>query len=249
MRTMFAVAIVSCSLAAGAAAGTFEGTLAFTEKDCHKVAKCVLKSPFGFVDSNGVGWQAPKGQWTNGASIPPELQPYFGSPFDADLVRAAVIHDHYCDPDYLGRAGYVKSWLDTHWVFYDALLASGVAASRAELMYVGVLMGGPKWIWLVEGKPCPIGRNCTQQVATAALPPGGSVKKYEKGETALLRPARYKDSEFAKEMEKAAAALKAKGEKKLSRVELEALAKSIRPGDPFLNGPEMIARPQIGIVE
>lgn len=241
MRTMFAVIIVSCSLAAGAAAGTFEGTLEFTDKDCHKVAKCVLKSPFGFVDSNGLGWQAPANQWTNGASIPPKLQPYFGSPFDADLIRAAVIHDHYCDR-------YVRSWLDTHWVFYDALLTSGVVPDRAELMYVGVLIGGPKWIWLVEGKPCPVGRSCTQQAATAALPSGGSVVKNEKGEKVLARPARYTDPEFATDMEKAAAAIKTAG-KKLSRAELEVLAKSIRSGDPFLNGPEVIARPQIGIVE
>lgn len=137
----------------------FLGELKFTQVGCEKVEKCVLKESFGFQDANGYAWQADAGNETDGASIPKWLQKKFGKPFDRDILKAAVIHDHYCDRQ-------VRSWWKTHEVFYQALRASGVKEERAKLMFLGVLIGGPKWIWVIEGKKCELGKNCTNVLFT-----------------------------------------------------------------------------------
>jgi len=56
-----------------------------------------LEADFGYIDPTGVGWQTNKGAETDGASIPPLLQPFVGSPWEDGYIRAAVIHDWYCD--------------------------------------------------------------------------------------------------------------------------------------------------------
>jgi len=210
----------------------FDGVLEFTEKNCAKKEKCTLKRPFGYVDSRGIGWQAPKDQWTNGASIPKKLRARYGNPFDASLIRAAVIHDHYCDR-------FVRSWSDTHWVFYDALLTSGVDKSLAREMYAGLLLGGPLWVIIKKGTPCSVGETCVQQADGTPLPAGGVMKDTEDGRRVLVREARYEDPFFDAEFEELQAKLNANAGAE-TRSEIENLVKQVRPRDPFLTAPDTI---------
>lgn len=243
LRSTFAVVTLLAISGAALAGGKFSGELKFTQKGCETTGQCTLASKFGYTDSDGLGWEAAAGDKTDGASIPEDLKPYFGNSFDADLIRAAVIHDHYCDRR-------VRRWYNTHWVFYDALLASGVSEGRAELMLLGILIGGPKWIWLIRGKPCSTGHNCVQQIPTLRLPAGGSLQSNGDGESQLYSPARYSDPEFRKEMEIAKQKLDQLGPGQKPKKLLE-IAKSIRPNDEFLNGPDELKLPPLppGVVD
>lgn len=112
-----------------------------------------LVDDFGFVDPQGVGWEASSGDVTNGADIPALIQLIIGGPWDDDYLRAAVIHDHYCDRQ-------VRSWADTHRVFYDAMVASDMDGTKAKLMYYAVYTFGPMWGWTVSGTKCKTTPYC-----------------------------------------------------------------------------------------
>src|SRR5690606_25020755 len=131
-------------LTSGPASAGFEGTLTLLPSGCEASGQCTPGTDFGFVDSAGYGWQAAKGLLTDGASIPPWAQPLVGGAFDESFIKAAIIHDHYC-------VRHVRPWRNTHKVFHEALLASGVAPGKAGIMYFAVLVGGPKWVKLVQG--------------------------------------------------------------------------------------------------
>jgi hypothetical protein len=115
----------------------------------------LLESDFGYIDSSGTGWQTNKGTKTDGASIPPLLQPFVGSPWEDGYIRAAVIHDWYCDR-------HVRSWKATHKVFYSAMIASGLESRKAKLMFYAVYAFGPRWGYLIPGTPCKATYNCIQ---------------------------------------------------------------------------------------
>ena len=51
---------------------------------------------FSFYDPDGKRWHVPKGEPTDGASIPKVLWTVLGHPFDPDFINAAIIHDHFC---------------------------------------------------------------------------------------------------------------------------------------------------------
>jgi hypothetical protein len=61
-----------------------------------------------------------------------------GGPFEGKYRDASIVHDWYCDLR-------TRSWQNVHLVFYEAMLTSGVALSRARLMYAAVYWGGPRW--------------------------------------------------------------------------------------------------------
>ena len=134
---------VDLPMCAAVKKGCFTGKL-----DLHDIPRDVdgnskaLTFDFGFVDSTGTGWQTNAGDPTDGASIPPELQWIVGKSFDKTFVPAAVIHDRYCDRK---RAHRVYPWKVTHRMFYQALLATGVANAKARLMYYAVYTFGPRW--------------------------------------------------------------------------------------------------------
>lgn len=125
-----------------------------------------LAHDFGFVDPKGVGWQTNKGDRTDGASIPKLLQPAVGSPWRDEYIRAAVIHDRYCDEDKLRN---VRSWRATHRVFYDAMIAAEMSPAKAKLMYYAVYAFGPKWGWPEPGKPCKGTANCIQVTGSESV--------------------------------------------------------------------------------
>lgn len=104
----------------------------------------VLLRSFGFKDSDGKVWTAPRGSVVNGASIPAALWT-FGPPYVGDYRFASVIHDHYC-------VSQTETWEDTHYMFYEACRAGGVGLIKAKAMWAAVHFGGPRW-------PAPDKRN------------------------------------------------------------------------------------------
>jgi Protein of unknown function (DUF1353) len=129
----------------------FQGELKLLPKGCEAAGQCTLAQKLRFVDSQGEIWEAAAGLVTDGASIPGIFQPFVGEPFHERFIRAAIVHDHYCDR-------HVKSWRKTHRVFYDALIDQGVSVAKAKTMYYAILVGGPKWIKLIAGNNC--GQSC-----------------------------------------------------------------------------------------
>ncbi|MBB3372578.1 hypothetical protein FHT72_007119 [Rhizobium sp. BK077] len=168
----------------------FVGSLELLPPGCESAGNCRLGQDFGFVDGSGLGWQASKGLLTDGASIPPWTQPLVGAPFEAAFIKAAVIHDHYCDR-------HVRPWRQTHRVFYDALIASQVSKAEAGTMYFAVMIGGPKWARLIKGRPCPVGMSCINQVNVTSSLPGSAIALGEAGELYVSRPDEYGSAKFA----------------------------------------------------
>lgn len=153
-----------------------------------------LADDFGFKDGIGVGWETRRGDITNGASIPRFFHPIIGDNWDERYIRAAVIHDRYCD---VINSHNVRSWQTTHRMFYDALLASGVGRKRAALMYYAVYNFGPTWDTLSSGSRCRVTDRCIQVVR-----PGQTFVRYDD---------RYDDPGMASELEAVARELEAGG--------------------------------------
>jgi hypothetical protein len=205
----------------------FVGNLAFTPKNCdNDGGVCTLVHDFGFIDPSGVGWQAKAGLKTDGASIPGWAQPLIGGQFDSAFIKAAVIHDHYC-------VRHVRSFLETHRVFYDALIASGVDAVKANTMYYAVLVGGPKWIELISGEPCKVGSFCVQKVGDRLNVLEGKVMRGEGGDRYVWRDPIYSRPDIQDEIREGARIIEQQGLRNPS--EALKLAKERRPSDPFLN--------------
>lgn len=142
----------------------FSGELVFEPDGCEKSRECYTKFPLHYVDSNGIGWEAKAGLKTDGATIPFWAQPFIGKPYDNSYIKAAVVHDHYCDK-------HVRPWRQTHRVFYDMLRSLGVPRIKSKVMYYAVYVGGPKWVALVPGNDC--GFQCINTFNTLS-----SEKKY-----------------------------------------------------------------------
>jgi Protein of unknown function (DUF1353) len=96
-----------------------------------------LLEPYVFVDADGVRWTAPAGALTDGASVPRLLWWLF-DPYCGKYREAAVVHDEYC-------RNKTRAWWRVHWMFYVAARCAGAPRLEASLMYLGILVGGPKW--------------------------------------------------------------------------------------------------------
>ena len=106
----------------------------------------VLEEDFVYVDSFGKEWVAPAGTITDGASIPQAFLSATGDRLDGDYLDAAVIHDAYCQTDNAFLDIYrTETWQYVHYMFYEALLTSGVPEQQAKIMYTAVYLGGPRW--------------------------------------------------------------------------------------------------------
>lgn len=143
----------------------FSGELVLKPDGCEKVRECYTKFPLHFVDSKGTEWEAKANLKTDGATIPIWAQPFIGEPYDKSFIKAAIVHDHYCDR-------HVRPWRQTHRVFYEMLQALGVPPLKSKLMYYAVFIGGPKWVELVPGKNC--GLQCINTFNTLE-----SAEKYQ----------------------------------------------------------------------
>ena len=195
-------AVIIGSTASVEAKGKFDGNLSFNPKGCEASRKCFLNEHFRYTDSQGMTWEARKGDKTDGASIPSWAQPSIGLPFDPSFIKAAVIHDHYCDR-------HVRSMLKTHWVFYDALRTTGVGEAKAKIMYAAVMIGGPKWIKLIPGKPCSAGTACIQSVERLVLPRGATRSVADDGNPIIARDANYDDPAVKAAIEEARSRIEA----------------------------------------
>ncbi|MDO9416325.1 DUF1353 domain-containing protein [Pararhizobium sp.] len=214
------------------AEAAFVGELELVPAGCEASGTCTLGQEFGYVDANNIGWMAKKGLLTDGASIPPWAQPIVGKPFEKAFIKAAVIHDHYCDR-------HVRPWRQTHRVFYDALLDSGVSKSKAGTMYFAILVGGPKWVKLIKGKPCALGFACINKVEIGTSLPGAGVALGEQSDRYLTRPPLYGSAQFANIMTSALPDLEKDGAE-LTPEEVELKAAKAMAGDLyFINGDEI----------
>jgi hypothetical protein len=211
--------IVATLCAAGPAAAQFTGDLVFEPAGCEEKGLCKLTYKLLFKDPQGLEWQADAQDKTDGASIPPWAQPLVGKPFDPAFIKAAAIHDHYCER-------HVRSWRATHRVFYDALIATGVPTAKAKIMYYAVYLGGPKWVKLIAGKSCGSGIACINRVEIDGKtnPVGAGSSNF------LTRAAQYDEPGFAEELA-AVAKLLDENNSDISLTDLESRAKKRRPGD------------------
>jgi len=227
-----AITIVAVLPALSSTHAGFQGTLELLPPDCEKTAQCQLGQDFGYLDPSGVGWQARKGLLTDGASIPPWARPFIGEPFDKPFVAAAVLHDHYCKRQ-------VRPWRQTHKVFYEALLESNVPAVQAAIMYLGVLVGGPKWAKLVKGRPCPVGTDCINRVDVGSSVSGSQISLSSTSELMVSRANRYGSATFTNAMATGVPELMAKGNSVAAK-DVEALAERMMAADfYFRNGDEI----------
>jgi hypothetical protein len=111
-----------------------------------------LREEISFVDKQGGVWKAPIGYRTDGASIPWPFWSIIGSPFTGNYVRAAIIHDVYCDLK-------SRAWKTVHSTFYYAMVADNVPILQAKVMYYAVAAFGPRWV-VDANAPCPFGFVC-----------------------------------------------------------------------------------------
>jgi len=227
----FALAAIAFSTGSAQSAD-FVGDLVLTPAGCEASGSCKLGQDFGFVDAKGIGWQAAKGLVTDGASIPPWAQPIVGGQFDKAFIKAAVIHDHYCDR-------HVRPWRQTHKVFYEALLKSGVPRGKAGIMYYAVMIGGPKWAQLVKGRPCPVGQSCINTFSMSAALPGSSVAVGDGASLFLSRPDEFGSAHFANAMNSKLADLEQKGDQ-LTSEEVEEMATEVMKDDFYFKNEDEV---------
>ncbi len=99
-----------------------------------------------FKDPNGKVWTAPAGTITDGASIPSIFAGFFGGKLNKKHLFAAIVHDAYCGEANAGGPSYqIETWQDTHRMFHKACIANGTRRVKANTMYAGVRLGGPRW--------------------------------------------------------------------------------------------------------
>ena len=210
----------------------FKGQLELLPQGCEGTGQCRLGNDFGFVDSKGIGWQASKGLITDGASIPPWAKKIVGQSFDKDFIKAAVIHDHYCNRK-------VRPWRQTHKVFYDGLVSAGVPRGKAGIMYFAILIGGPKWVKLIKGRPCPVGLECINNFQIGSSISSSSFGVDEEGNLLMTKQQEFGSAHFANTLDSNTQKLEALGDELTSDV-VEKLANENMKGDFFFaNGDEI----------
>jgi outer membrane protein OmpA-like peptidoglycan-associated protein len=99
--------------------------------------KMRLLEDFQYLDNASKAWLAPKGWVVDGASIPQVLWA-FGGPLEGLYRKASVVHDVACDKEQ-------ETWQAVHRMFFEAMQCSGVAMTRAQVMYAAVYHCGPRW--------------------------------------------------------------------------------------------------------
>ena len=97
-----------------------------------------LVEPFAYLDPSGIRWDAPKGATVDGASIPQFAWSIIGGPFEGKYRASSVIHDVACVEK-------KRPWEAVHQTFYTGMLASGVLAIKAKVMFAAVYHFGPRW--------------------------------------------------------------------------------------------------------
>jgi len=98
---------------------------------------------FSFYDPDGKRWHVPKGEPTDGASIPKVLWTVLGHPFDPDFINAAIIHDHFCREADNSETRELRNKLRkaADVMFYYACKVDGCSRVKAFSMFKGVRIG------------------------------------------------------------------------------------------------------------
>lgn len=196
-------------------AARFEGDFLVTLLDDGRNIR--LESDLVFIDPADVRWAAPKGAVVDGASIPKGFWSIIGGPLEGKYRNASIIHDWFCDKR-------TRTWQATHRVFYDGMIASGVGAVQAKLMYYAVLWGGPRWEERVSANTNLPGGNAF------GVAPAGGARRTIKKVVALDSPG---GGTSIAEQEAAAQKLHAMIEAQdLSLDEIEGLAEQAHPDLP-----------------
>ena len=89
-----------------------------------------LRKPWN-VQLNGREWRLPKGYSTNGITAPAKIKNMLGDSVDRPETWAAVFHDWL-----FTQPGITRPQADK--LFHELLLAYGVPAEKARLMYTSV---------------------------------------------------------------------------------------------------------------
>jgi hypothetical protein len=211
---------------------TFVGELKFTPAGCEAKRDCKLVYDFGYIDPKGIGWVTIAGDRTDGASIPKWAQWLIGRPFKKSFIKAAVIHDQYCDR-------HVRPESQTHRAFYDALRESRVPQWKAHLMHYAVIVGSTHWSQLIPGKKCSVGKICVRNVGVGINLHGGKIVTSATGDKVLVKKESFNSPGFKTDLREVAAILKKKGNA-LSVNDIEALARTRHPNDFFINAGDAI---------
>jgi hypothetical protein len=114
-----------------------------------------------------------------------------------------------------------------------------VPNKTAGVMYFAILAGGPKWIKLVKGKPCPAGLSCINQLDVTTDVPGANLTINEDSQLFLKRAETYASPAFDELMEANLPALQAEGDA-LTPEQVEAIATRAMATDFYYrNGDEI----------
>jgi hypothetical protein len=159
--------------------GTYIGRVVATWNDDGR--SMTLLEPFAHVDPNGVRWDAPAGTRIDGASIPRFAWSIVGGPFEGKYRASSVVHDVACNQ----RS---RDWQDVHLMFHRGMLASGVDARIALIMYAAVYHFGPRWPREIVAS---IKATSTDEIAALATGLTGSYRKNEQpGQVVKTLPTR-----------------------------------------------------------
>ena len=110
--------------------------------------KILVDAQLKFIDANKEVWTAPKGTLTDGATVPRLVLPVTDGRWHPGFLKAAVVHDAYCQEENAERTPHQyqsRSWRDVHRMFFEACIVGGTDPSIAKLMYAAVFFGGPRW--------------------------------------------------------------------------------------------------------
>ncbi len=97
-----------------------------------------LLEDYIYTDPHDVEWIAPEGAVIDGASIPKLLWTVSGSPFGGQYRVASVFHDVYCKTR-------TRPYQQTHDMFWDCMMATGVDEDTADRFWWAVSTFGPRW--------------------------------------------------------------------------------------------------------
>lgn len=99
-----------------------------------------------FVDGAARTWRVPAQTLTDGASIPRIFVPIVGAPMSPEFIKAAALHDAYCESGNEASPVYhSRMWQETHRMFYDTLIVGGTPGLKAKVMFAAVWLCGPRW--------------------------------------------------------------------------------------------------------
>lgn len=101
-----------------------------------------------YTAPDGTEWVAVKGTLTDGASIPTFALSFTGDKFSASFLKAAIVHDAYCQcfvKDRCPEQYHKRPWQAVHQMFRDACIAGGTDVRKANLLFAAVWMYGPRW--------------------------------------------------------------------------------------------------------